>query len=93
MLVVSLLTRAEISLENCRPQVREGQAEKKGGEGESNRLGRREAAEPTGSMSRGFEREAETGLVFILSLLPPVLFLHKLASILNRGLVHVEAPL
>lgn len=34
---VSLLTRAVISLENCRPQVREGQAEKGGGEGESNR--------------------------------------------------------
>lgn len=34
---VSLLTRAVISLENCRPQVREGQAEEKGGEGESNR--------------------------------------------------------
>lgn len=34
---VSLLTRAVISRENCRPQVREGQAEKKAGEGESNR--------------------------------------------------------
>lgn len=32
---VSLLTRAVISLENCRPQVREGQAEEKKEEKES----------------------------------------------------------
>lgn len=79
---VSLLTRAVISRENCRPQVREGQAEKKSRRRRVKQVRNERSsgqATPTDSMSSCCSS----------LLLPLVMFLHKPASILNGGTVHV----